>query len=393
MKRVKFLILMGGLLNFCHCSSEKQDKLPDSDQNDAATIEWAPNVQYVSDVNDRDYHGYARIIQLKDSRLMLVYFDSGRETNGGIMSRYSSDGGKTWTAPEAIHHNTAAHEFNNPEVMEMSDGTLFVLTNLRPYVTGGGYKFEIGLIRKPVGGEWSEVQILYSADNQFHNGCWEPKMIELPDGNLEIYFANENNFRDSDDQEISKLYSIDKGLKWTGPIRYTYAPGARDGMPVSLVLDGVTQKVLTAIEDNSKGGHFTISILESPAVAGATAAVRLHGVVPDEMADKSIYCGAPYLARLPNGGLVLTGQTSYKRPERADPLHVSVPFVAICEPNSYGKFRLLDANLFNIAPENEGLWNSVAVVDTSTVLVLTSTQSPEGFFKIAMKTGRFKDAP
>ena len=40
-----------------------------------------------------------------------------------------------------------------------------------------------------------------------------------------------------------------------------------------------------AIEDNSKGGRFTISILESPAVAGSVASVRLHGVVPDEMAD------------------------------------------------------------------------------------------------------------
>lgn len=392
MKPLKLLILAGGLLGLCRCSSEKQEKIPEIEQPTAASIEWEQGVSIVSDQNDRDYHGYARVIQLKDKRLLLTYFDAGATTNGGIMARYSDNNGKTWSAPEAIHHNTAQHEFNNPEIMEMSDGTLMVLTNLRPVITGGTAHFEIGLIRKPVGGSWSTVSILYRADNQFHNGCWEPKMIELPDGNLEIYFANENNFRENDDQEISKLYSIDKGETWTGPIRYTYSPGARDGMPVAMVLKGVTQKVLTAIEDNSKGGRFTISILENPAVAGATASVRLHGVVPDEMADKSIYCGAPYLAQLPNGGLVLTGQTDYKRIKREDPLHISVPFVAICEPNSYGKFRLLDANPFNIASQHEGLWNSVAVVNTDTILLLTSTQGVDGLFKITMKTGRFKDA-
>lgn len=385
------LLLVGGICFLSNCSPNHEEEEPRQEEAQTAHVNWESGFKIVSDLNDDNYHGYARMIQLKDGRLLLTYFDSGETINGGIIARYSTDQGKTWSDPEVIHHNTQHHEFNNPEIIELKDGTLMVLTNLRPTNPGGSYNYEIGLITKPAGGTWSTVSILYRADNQFHNGCWEPKLVELPDGNLEIYFANENNFRNNDDQEISKLYSLDKGLSWTGPVRFCYSAGARDGMPVSIVINEIQPKVLTAIEDNSKGGRFTISILESPAVAGSVASVRLHGVVPDEMADKSIYCGAPYLAALPNGGLLLTGQTDYQRIKQNDPLHISVPFIAISEPNSYSKFRLLDANPFRISSQHEGLWNSVTVVGEK-VYLLTSSQTEGGRFKVLLKTGLFKDA-
>lgn len=380
------------VLSITQCSPKKQESDVGILQPEKAPILWHTRATVISDAGDSDYHGYSRVIALSDDRWMLTYFDAGTTAGGGIMARYSSDSGATWSIPEVVHQNTAQHEYNNPEPIELSDGTIMVVTNLRPVQPGRADHFEIGLIKKPVGGVWSEVEILYRADTEFHNGCWEPKMIELPDGSLEIYFANEANFRNNNDQEISKLYSQDKGKTWTGPVRFAYSEGARDGMPVSILLKGEPSKTLTAIEDNSKGGRFTISILESPAIAGAPAAERLHGVVPNEMADKSIYCGAPYLATLPNGGLILTGQTDYKRIKQDDPLHISVPFVAVCEPNSYGKFQLVDANPFGIASQHEGLWNSVAVIG-NTVLLLTSTQDDNGQFKVKMKKGTFNDVP
>lgn len=384
-------LVLGVGISLCHCGSKSVQSPINNVDTTTAVIEWESGYRVVSDPEDPDYHGYARVIALRDGRLLLTYFDSGKETNGGIMARFSSDNGNTWSAPEVIHHNTPHHSVDNPEAFELSDGTLMILTNLRPYVTGGAHHFQIGLMRRPVNGRWSAIEVLYTADNLFQNGCWEPKMVELPDGSLEIYFSDENNFRESNDQEIAKLFSVDKGVSWQGPVRYSYSPGARDGMPVSILLDTTEPRLLTAIEDNSRGGRFTISILEGPVIAGSAATNRTIAVVPDEMIDPSVYCGAPYLAVLPNGGLLLTGQTSYQRPAREDPLHVSVPFIAICEPGSYRKFRLLDANPFRIAPNHEGLWNSVAVVNTDQVLLMTSTQGEDGRFKVCLKKGKFRE--
>ncbi len=156
-------VLASILLAACGGSDDVIDDGDDGSGSEPTTcekIEWQGEASIVSNSGDTDYRGYARAIELQDGRIMLVYGDAGYLENGGIIARYSSDGGLSWSDEELIHPNIATHDLAVPDFIQLSDGTLLVCVNPRPcgYQTTEElypYHFEIGVLRKPVGGTWS----------------------------------------------------------------------------------------------------------------------------------------------------------------------------------------------------------------------------------------------
>ena len=169
---------------------------------------------------------YSRMIQLQDGRLLAV------AEGGGVKISFSQDKGKSWSGARVIEENPDKMNYAVPDLIQLSDGTILVGFNPRPQEPySEDRKFGIRVLRSTDNGEtWSEPIFVFDAQNSFGDGCWEPAFLELPSGEVQCYFANENDYTTSNDQCISMCRSYDKGETWSEPVKVSYRAGARDGM-------------------------------------------------------------------------------------------------------------------------------------------------------------------
>ncbi|MCS2364680.1 sialidase family protein [Bacteroides thetaiotaomicron] len=194
--------------------------------------------------------GYPRSIRLQDNTVVAVYenYDTGYEM------RCSTDEGSTWGDPVIlfpIHSitndkGTARINIANSEIIQLANGDLLAACNYRPQ-TPEITPFAIAVRRSTDNGvTWSDPQIIYEAEPRFSDGCWEPSFLQLPNGEVQVYFANEGPYTHSNEQEISMMTSVDNGKTWGGYKTVCFRAGSRDGMPVSKV---VGDEIVCVIED------------------------------------------------------------------------------------------------------------------------------------------------
>ncbi|MCA1482081.1 sialidase family protein, partial [Bradyrhizobium sp. NBAIM08] len=96
---------------------------------------------------------------------------------------------------------------------------------------------------------WTDERLLYEAGSKFEDGCWEPSQIQLPSGEIRLFFSDEGPYTNSNEQNISLFRSLDNGLAWTAqPQMVSFRAGKRDGMPVPVLLKDKNE-ILFSIED------------------------------------------------------------------------------------------------------------------------------------------------
>ena len=306
--------------------------------------------------------GYGRLIELQDGRLLACC------ESGGIKVSFSSDKGNTWSSPTLIAPN-----YNNtpncvPDLIQLSDGTIIVGYNPRPSTPyTEDRRFGIRVRRSTDKGKtWSEEIFVYDADYIFENGCWEPSFLELPSGELQLYFADESPYTSSGEQQISLCRSFDGGLTWSAPQRISYRSGYRDGMPVPVLLSD-NKNIVVAIEDNGWSGVGDFL----PTTVRTTLSNNWKSYVSgsSSMRNRSInytYCpmakgGAPYLRVLPSGETVLSHQSTYGEGDNMK-MYVYVG-------NKQAKeFKAMSRPFYQ---GSKGCWwNSLAVIDTGIVVAV-----------------------
>lgn len=310
--------------------------------------------------------GYARMIQLQDGRLMAV------TENNGIDIAFSSDMGSTWSSQTKIVSNKAALPESVPDLIQLADGTILVGYNPRPSEPySPDRKFGIRLKRSVDNGKtWGEEIYVIDADYLFSSGCWEPSFLQLPSGEVHLYYADEHPYTgDNNDQQISLCRSFDNGLTWSAPEKISYRQGWRDGMPSAVILnDG---NIAMAYEDNGWPG---IEGSFVPAISVCPLETNWHNYWTSadspnrwqarnyDFVNSEIRGGAPYLRVLPWGETVLSHQSDYNNEGRYN-MYVYVgdehaqDFKAACAP-------------FSIGTREEALWNSLAVIDTGIVVAV-----------------------
>ena len=312
-----------------------------------------------------DGGGYARMIELQDGRLMACC------ESGGIKVSFSTNKGRTWSSPTLIAPNANNTPNCVPDLIQLSDETIIVGYNPRPrepYTQDR--RFGIRLRRSTNGGRtWSQEIFVYDADYTFENGCWEPSFLQLPSGELQLYFADESPYTTSGEQQISMCRSFDGGLTWTEPQRISFRSGYRDGMPVPVLLaDGKT--IVVAIEDNgwSGVGDFVPTTVRTTLAnnwrnnfyVSATSSQRNRSINHN-------YCpvakgGAPYLRVLPNGETVLSHQSRYGDSDNMK-MYVYVG-------NKQAKDFKAMSKPFQQDSTKSCYWNSLAVIDTGIVVAV-----------------------
>ncbi len=313
---------------------------------------------------------YARIIQLQDGRIMAA-----AEAGGGISVCYSSNYGQTWTSPEVIIRSANKVPYAVPDLIQLTDGTIIVGFNPRPSEPySEDRKFGIRAVRSTDNGNtWSNAIFIFDAQHTFNDGCWEPSFLELPSGELQCYFANENDFTSSNEQCISMCRSFDKGLTWSEPVRISFRPGTRDGMPVPILTDA--GEIVVIIEDNGWPGRsgFRATTVRCSlednwsSVVGADSPNRNMIFANEE--DKRYASAAPYLRQLATGETIASWQGDY-----GDRAGVSSDaygmFVAVGDADAKN-FKGITAP-FDLGMSEHSLWNSVTSVGDGSVIALGS---------------------
>lgn len=314
---------------------------------------------------------YARLIQLENNKLVCIY-----EVDGDIEIIGSNDSGLTWGTPVILSAQENSVARSVPEILELKNNTLLASYNLRPSSNNQdpSKRYAIAVKRSSDWGlTWSSEKIVYTADYLFKNGCWEPAQIQLPSGEIQLFFANENPYRESDEQEISIMRSYDNGLTWTAPVKVIFRAGKRDGMPVPLLLND-NHTILVAIEDNGYSPEFKPSIIKSDVVRNWTNA-PVSGTSSDRYMPlknylkPEVYAGAPYIQQLSTNEIVLSYQSTENRQSIWNFASMQV---GLSDDNGSTFNRITVP--FNIPITKSGLWNSVAIVNDN-AWALTSTNA------------------
>jgi hypothetical protein len=329
--------------------------------------------------------GYARMIELQNGRLLAV------AESGGISITSSSNKGTTWSSPIRIASNPA--QINNavPDVLQLSDGTILVGFNPRPqepYSTDR--RFGIRVVRSTDNGEtWSEPYFVFDAQHTFNDGCWEPAFLELPSGEVQCYFANENEYTSNNDQNISICRSFDKGITWSAPVTVCYRQGYRDGMPVPILLQDESE-IVVIVEDNGWPGRGNFAAttvrntLEDNWTKGfVNAASPNRTMIFQTIPSTSIYSAAPYIRKLPWGETVASYQSNENR--SSSDLQYADMYVLIGDERAQN-FKAKSAP-FALGSDKHSIWNSVSVIDTGIVVAIGSIAQPNKGGEVAMIKG------
>lgn len=312
---------------------------------------------------------YARMARLQDGAILAIY-----ERAAKVHTRRSTDEGVTWsdeaTIAEYAHGNAA-----NPEIVVLANGTVLAAYNERP-ARDSGERYGIRvMMSNDNAGTWSEPRLVFQAGTENGTGCWEPALLQLPTGEIHLYFANEFPFPETTEQEISLLRSPDLGETWTTePERIIFRERRRDGMPVPLLLAG-GKGIAVAIEDNGLSGAFKPVIAhtavedawKSGAVDGASE--RRWSALEIPLAP-AVYAGAPYLRQFPTGETVLSFQSGEGR-ARGNTLDFSR--MAVYVGDSDARNFTSRSFPFDVPDDRSGLWNSLFIKNETTVTAISGT--------------------
>jgi len=322
---------------------------------------------------------YGRLKLLADHRQAFVY-DAG----GVCMIRFKDPKGTSFKSAITVASPPSGSSYTNAELLELQDGTLMYAYNER--VSGMGMKIKV-IYSSDGGQQWHDEQTLYEVkessflpDNEGLYGIWEPAMIQLPSGEVQLFFASE--FRvPGHDQKIMMLRSTsaqENGVRqWLrGITDVCYTVGYRDGMPVPLLLQD-NQGIVFAIEDDGFGGGFQPGIIYSSMSDNWRSGIRYGdsdkrwvAVSPGEPRGG----GAPYLIQLTTGETLVSTQTNSLADTRGAPwddMYKNRPFVYIGDATArhFGCYSIPFP--FMDEPDQGGVWNSLCQINDSTVVCVS----------------------
>ena len=321
---------------------------------------------------------YGRLKVLSDGRQAFVY-----DAAGVCMIRFRQAGTTSFFSAYTVAVPPSGSGYTNCELLELADGTLLYAYNER--INGIGMKIKV---KYSVNGglSWINEQTLAEVresdfvENEDLHGIWEPAMIQLPSGEVQLYYASEYQVPGHDQKIVMtrSLRADENGFReWEEQkVDVCYSVGYRDGMPVPLVLQNDKGIVFT-IEDDGYGGGFQPGILYSSMADNWTSGIRYGdssnrwvAVIGGEPRGG----GAPYIIQLNTGETLVSTPTNSLNDLRGAPwddMYKNRPFVYIGDENARNFCRYSIPFPFMDEPNQGGVWNSLCQIDDSTVVCVS----------------------
>lgn len=335
---------------------------------------------------------YARVHKLNDGRYMLVY---SSDTDGYL--RFSTDKCRTWQQPYKVFiastfSSAAGVTVANADFAQLRadnphhPNRIIYAANLRPKnkkTTKTPYSIAI-ITSDDNGVKWSKIKEIYASrtwSTDIEKGCYEPFVLELPDGTVQVYFADETPYYKDGlhYQNISVIESVDGGDTWTKTPRIvSYNSKYRDGMPVAMLLN---DKIYVAIEENGPGTQsFHPKIVCSSAADNwktpvlGTSSYRFNPL-KTPLDSRSIYAGAPYLIHTDN--YIVLSYLSSEGASEMGSKNATMEFTvcAINEMTGDGKFTGKMRGKFRPfsidQTTDRALWGALCDLGSDTILAVT----------------------
>ncbi len=311
---------------------------------------------------------YSRMIQLQDGRLLAA-----SESCWNVIISYSDDMGETWSPQETVFLPPAGLRYFDVDLCQLSDGKIIITYNIGfpdNNIAPEG-RFGVRLrISEDNGQTWSDDIFVYDGEREFENGTWEPNILELPSGELHLYVSDEAPYTHSGEQCIQLFRSFDKGYTWEGPETISFRPGARDGMPTSLLLGDT---IVVTIEDNGwpgMGSFIPVTVrttLEDNWKSGPVGAGSpMRSMVIDHDWCPQMFGCAPYMRVMQSGETILSRQSFHKSGEYG----LMNMFVYVGDENGRGFKAMSQPFPDNLESRISIEVNSVSVVGDSTIYAL-----------------------
>lgn len=372
------LILAAAL--FTNCSAAEKNSATDHPPS-KFNIVWSPAARKIS--HDLYNAVYGRIQRLDAHTLLLTYHCGGiKDPAGNIALRRSEDNGQTWGKTQIIMTSRAPgyYGFSNPQILVMKNGWLILA------FTGKG---------KPDDNLHDNLQIRISKDGGRNWGgprivttgrSWEPAMVQLPDGDIELFYSSEAKWWPGNDvqQDILMIHSTDNGSSWTSPMEVAYLPGKRDGMPTPLLLN------------DNKGIVFSIESVKnakSPFIIWSSTAAKWNYTDLPSVANKrrwlaisdQYFGGAPYIVQLPRGETLLSFQAKAGRQVK----NVKKNTMLVYRGDNMAKnFTRINDPWPNLPIDEGAYYSSLFVKDASTIVLVTTHNNAKGISEIWWKEGK-----
>jgi hypothetical protein len=277
---------------------------PDADKPSTATawVEWDRNTDHVISAPRDGGAASPRAAQLSNGEILLAYHHGEILGNCGsrITLRKSRDGGASWYQTREVDGPERGYwGFTNPDFIELGHGRLILVSAARGKADPGSNNWFLAECRRSglrvrfsddYGATWGAPRLIAAGRGR----VWEPSIVQLPGGELQIFYAIESPalMEDGSSQCIESIRSLDGGQTWSAPDIVSRQAGCRNGMPSALALSN--GHVVCAQE--------VVGIETSPWIADT-----LGGRTEDYhlAQDQYDFGGAPFLARAKNGGTLL----------------------------------------------------------------------------------------
>jgi hypothetical protein len=392
-----FVLLFAGVASCTRCRQNGDQHLKQifADEHPALNndtpnliITWDTAARKIS--HDIYFAEYGRIHRYKKDTLILTYHAGGPGNEwDNIVMRRSYDNGNTWQPPKVIMPDNSQNRyygFSTPELLTLKNGWLLLAYTGRGKPDDSTHNNIQITISKDAGVTWSKPTIVATGRS------WEPAMIQLPDGNLEMFFSTElsssNKARGRHEQKIVMASSDDNGQTWQPPVDIAFGSKRRDGMAAPLVLkDG--KGIVVAFESvyHDKSPCFIWS--------SADARWRYKGLGAEGNGRRwcgtaNIWGGAPYMIQLPTGETLISVQDAGGRPiERYTQWRKNTMLVLVGN-SSARSFSNTSCPWPNL-PNNEGAYfNSIFLKNDSTVLAVSTYNFKDKHSEIWCKEGHIK---
>lgn len=345
---------------------------------------YADGIRIAWQYNRQRYIGggsYGRAIRLDNGKYVMVYSTGGSNIGGNNYIRWQEQPYGDWSEATVTRAQDEYHTNKNAEIIELKDGRLmYAWLHRTNYENSQGPSKIMAAYSSDGGKTWQNEQVIYTATDTYGLGVWEPAMIQLPTGELQIYFANEAS-AGGGTQNISMRRSYNGGRSWQpGTEIVSYRSGSRDGMPVPVYLKD-RKGIAVAIEDPGFMGTFKPMVVHTDAADNWTS-----GTVDGNSAHRwsifasskdylpsEVYCGQPYLIQLSTGETVYSAASGEDRnPDTSDTHGRMAVYVGDSDARNF----IARSFPFPFV-ENTGaraIWNSIMQYNDSTLMAVCTVE-------------------
>lgn len=151
------------------------------------------------------------LLRLHDDTIALFYLRKNAEDDCRPLMRLSRDEAATWSAPVlCIPKPIGYYVVNNDRVVQTKKGRLIIPASLHalkgdPFSSRGRV---VCYLSDDSGGTWRASKTMLDAPPSFRTGFQEPGIVQLPDGKLLMLLRNDSGV-------LYRSFSVDDGETWS----------------------------------------------------------------------------------------------------------------------------------------------------------------------------------